>query len=180
MPTVTKFVVTDETGQRIATALESMANKNNALAYCETAASTAAKTASMPSYTLVTGTQFRLYINTTNSASSPTLSVNGTTAKSIKVNGSTASTSNLTAGWWNVVYDGTYYQLRNTGSHAEELRTAAGLGTAATKSSTTSITSGGSGLPTSGTVYNYTRPVVITSNGTTAPSDTRALWVYPS
>lgn len=149
-------------------------------AYCNTAASTAAKTATMPSFSLVTGTTFRLYIKNTNSASSPTLSVNSTTAKSIKVNGSAASTSNLTAGWWDVLYDGSYYQLKNTGSMASEERTALGLGTAATKSSTTSITSSGSGLPTSATVYSYTNPVKITADDTTPPSDTRSLWVYPS
>lgn len=54
------------------------------------------------------------------------------------------------------------------------------LGTAAAKDSTTSITSGGTGLPTSGTVYSYTAPVVITSSSASAPSDTRALWVYPA
>jgi len=67
-----------------------------------------------------------------------------------------------------------------TSTEQSNARSNLGLGTAATKSSTTSISSGGSGLPTSGTVYNYTRPVIVTSDDTTPPSDTRALWVYPA
>lgn len=63
---------------------------------------------------------------------------------------------------------------------ASTARTNLGLGTAATASSTTSISSGGAGLPTSGTVYSYTHPVVITSSSSSAPSNTRALWVYPA
>lgn len=53
------------------------------------------------------------------------------------------------------------------------------LGTAASADKTTSITNGGTGLPTSGTVYSYTFPVAITADGTTPPADTRSLWVYP-
>ena len=82
-----------------------------AIAYCETAAATAAKTASCDSYKLVAGQAIKLYIKTANTASSPTLNINSTGAKSIFVNGVAASTSNITVGWWVAIYDGTYYQL---------------------------------------------------------------------
>ena len=35
-------------------------------------------------------------------------------------------------------------------------------------------------IPLNSAVYNYTRPVVVTADDTTPPSDTRAVWVYPS
>ena len=81
------------------------------VAFSYTEAGTGAKTAVMPSYKLVPGARFRLYIVNTNSFLSPTLSVNGTTEKSIKVNGVAVSASNLTAGWYEVMYDGTSYNL---------------------------------------------------------------------
>ena len=84
------------------------------VAFSYTAAATVAKTAVMPSYKLITGARFRLYIVNTNTANNPTLSVNGTTAKPIAVNGTkitTSSVGNLAVGWYEVIYDGTNYYL---------------------------------------------------------------------
>lgn len=85
-------------------------------AYCYTAASTAAKVATMPSYNLVAGSSFRLYLDIANTVANATLNVNGAGAKPIQVNGLAVTASNLTAGWYDVLYDGTNYQLRNTGT----------------------------------------------------------------
>ena len=64
-------------------------------------------------------------------------------------------------------------------SDAPNARSNLGLGSAAEKNSTTSITNGGSDLPTAGAVYNYTKQVYISS---TAPSSNQSnyLWVKPS
>ena len=81
------------------------------IARCTEAAGTAAKTATCYGYKLVAGQTIKLYITNTNTASNPTLNIASTGAKSIYVNGVAANTSNLTSGWWVVVYDGTAYQL---------------------------------------------------------------------
>ena len=62
---------------------------------------------------------------------------------------------------------------------AANARTNLGLGSAATLSSTSSVTSGGTSLPTAGAVYSYTKQVYISSS---APSSNQSnyLWVKPS
>lgn len=54
------------------------------------------------------------------------------------------------------------------------------LGTSAAMNAATSVTDTDATVATPGAVYDYTRPVIITADGTTAPADTRALWVFPS
>lgn len=87
-------------------------------AYCDTAASTAAKTAICTDYTLTANTYTHVLIKNANSASSAlTLSINGKTAKPIYINGTTSSSSNKTlpAGTYVVYYDGTNYYFRTDG-----------------------------------------------------------------
>lgn len=84
------------------------------IAYCTTAASTAAKTATMPGFALSSGQRIFLRTTATNSAtSSVTLSVNSTTAKPVKIgDSSTAPTaSNFPAGDYLANYDGTNWVL---------------------------------------------------------------------
>ena len=88
---------------------------------CATAAGTVAKTTTLVSgkFTsddLVAGAQVLVHFTNSNTATNPTLSMNGTTAKSIKRYGTTApSTSAASA--WNAgqivlfVYDGTYWMM---------------------------------------------------------------------
>ena len=80
-------------------------------AYCETAAGTQAKTAVCDGFILTKGSPFRLYIKNTSTVTSPTLNINSTGAKSFFVDGVAPTTSNVTAGWYNCIYDGVYYQL---------------------------------------------------------------------
>ena len=82
------------------------------VAYCSTTAATAAKTATMPGFELVTGQRILLQTTNTNSATSNvTLSVNGTTAKPIKIGTANPTASNFLAGWWIANYDGTNWVL---------------------------------------------------------------------
>lgn len=81
---------------------------------CETAAGTAAKTVTVsPTFSLETGAAVLVKFSAKNSASSPTLNVNGTGAKAIVCYGTTAaSTSDATTGWRAgavllLIYDGT-------------------------------------------------------------------------
>ena len=81
-------------------------------ATCTTAADVAEKTVTIDGFELVKWASFTMYLQTANTVASATLNVNGTGAKSITINGTTAvSTSNLTAGYWHCVYDGTYWRL---------------------------------------------------------------------
>jgi hypothetical protein len=67
---------------------------------CSTAANTAAKTVTVPVFTLETGATVIVKFTYANSASSPTLNVNSTGAKAIKIYGTTAaSTGTTTTGW---------------------------------------------------------------------------------
>ena len=82
------------------------------VAYCSTAAATAAKKATMPGFELVTGQRIFLQTTNTNSATSNvTLSVNGTEPKPIKIGTATPTTSNFPASWWIANYDGTNWVL---------------------------------------------------------------------
>ena len=80
---------------------------------CSTAAGTAAKTVQVENFSLEEGAVVIVKFTNTNSASSPTLNVNGTGAKAIMRYGTTAaSTSSSTSGWSAgavqlLVYDGT-------------------------------------------------------------------------
>lgn len=87
-------------------------------AYCDTAAGTAAKTASCTNYTATPDTYLHVLIRYANtSAGALTLNVNGQGAKPIYINGAVSSSSNYTlpAGTYIAYYDGTNYWLRTDG-----------------------------------------------------------------
>lgn len=82
---------------------------------CSTTASTAAKVVTCSGYTLQAGSIIGILFTTANTAATPTLNVNSTTAKSIYVGTATPnSTTNVLK--WSVntmiyfMYDGTYYR----------------------------------------------------------------------
>ena len=82
--------------------------------YVETAASTTAKTATIPmSYSLRQGNTFILCLKTSNTKSNATLSINNTTAKSVRIDGVATTSSNWKAGMYLCYYDGTYYQMKS-------------------------------------------------------------------
>lgn len=83
---------------------------------CETAKATAAKTVTVTgNFTLETGVTIAVKFTNTNTASSPTLNVNGTGAKAIKRYGTTAAGTAAYSSWQAgqvviFVYDGTQWQ----------------------------------------------------------------------
>lgn len=79
---------------------------------CETAAGTAAKVVSLTGFTLATGARVMVKFTVTNTASSPTLNVNGTGAKSIMYRGAAVNAGYLAANRvYEFVYDGTNYEF---------------------------------------------------------------------
>ena len=81
---------------------------------CGTAANQAAKTVACTGYSLDTGSRIIVKFTNGNTAASPTLSVNSTTAKAIQYRGSalTSTNGNFAAGsTFEFIYDGTAYQL---------------------------------------------------------------------
>lgn len=88
-------------------------------AYCNTAAGTAAKTASMTGYVL-TANRYTVitFTNANTSASAITLNINGKGAKPLYINGAASSASNYSfaAGSYIVWYNGTNYYLDTSGN----------------------------------------------------------------
>ena len=87
-------------------------------AYCDTAAATAAKTASCTNYNLLSKSYLHIVVvNANTSQTALTLNVNGKGAKPIYINGSASSASNYTlpAGTYLVYYNGTNYYFRTDG-----------------------------------------------------------------
>ena len=86
---------------------------------CSTAAATAAKTVTLDdsmSFTLAKGASVFVKFTNANSVASPTLAVNGTTAKAIMRYGTTAPSTTAKTSWQagsvvHLVYDGTYWQM---------------------------------------------------------------------
>ena len=86
---------------------------------CSTAASTAAKTVTLDdsmTFTLAKGASVFVKFTNANSVASPTLAVNGTTAKAIMRYGTTAPSTTAKTSWQagsvvHLVYDGTYWQM---------------------------------------------------------------------
>lgn len=86
---------------------------------CATAAATAAKTVTLDdsmSFTLAKGASVFVKFTNANSVASPTLAVNGTTAKAIMRYGTTAPSTTSKTSWEagsvvHLVYDGTYWQM---------------------------------------------------------------------
>ena len=100
---------------------------------CSTAAATQAKIVSCTGFSLTTGSEITVKFTVTNTASNPTLNVNGTGNKAIKYRG-----SNITAGYlaanrtYTFRYDGTNYDLvgdintdTNTDTNVSQLNTTA-------------------------------------------------------
>lgn len=84
-------------------------------AQCNTAAATAAKTATCDYWVATAKSYIHVNFRYANTAASPTLNINSTGAKPIYVNGAAATTSNLLAGSYLAYYDGTNFQLRTDG-----------------------------------------------------------------
>jgi alpha-L-fucosidase len=80
------------------------------VAFCNTAAGTAAKTATMPGFALSNGQRIILHLATASTVASATLNVNSTGEKSVLIDGAATTASNFTAGYWLCNYDGTYWQ----------------------------------------------------------------------
>ena len=130
---------------------------------CSTAAATAAKTVTLDdsmTFTLAKGASVFVKFTNSNTVASPTLAVNGTTAKAIMRYGSTAPSSSAASSWQagsvvHLVYDGTYWQmvgwLNDTYSNAS---LGQGYGTCSTAEATAAkaVTLSGYSLVTGGIV----------------------------
>ena len=87
---------------------------------CSTAAATAAKTVTVDSdsFVLKAGAGVRVKFTNSNTASSPTLNVNGTGAKAIRRYGTTAASTTAGSSWnagsvVDLTYDGSYWYINN-------------------------------------------------------------------
>lgn len=79
---------------------------------CSTAAGTAAKVVSIPGFALATGAEVTVRFTVTNTASSPTLNINGTGAKPIQYRNAAIAAGYLAANrTYRFVYDGSSYEL---------------------------------------------------------------------
>lgn len=99
--------------QKLATHQEDNA-AHTAFTTCATAASTTAKTAALAGFSLATGSRVTVKFTYANTASAPTLNINGTGAKAIYLNGTQVGNG----GWeanavLELVYDGTRYNVIN-------------------------------------------------------------------
>lgn len=132
---------------------------------CSTAAATAAKTVTLDdsmTFTLAKGASVFVKFTNANSVASPTLAVNGTTAKAIMRYGSTAPSTTAKTSWQagsvvHLVYDGTYWQMvgwLNDDSTYTNASLGQGYGTCATAEATAAkaVTLSGYSLVTGGIV----------------------------
>lgn len=79
---------------------------------CSTAAATAAKTAALSGFKLVTGAWAAIKFTVANTAANPTLNINGTGAKAIRYRNAAVNAGALAANHiYLMVYDGTYWQI---------------------------------------------------------------------
>lgn len=98
---------------KIQPADEAYAIASSAYGYCQTAAATAAKVVDMTGFSLVEGITVHIKFQYANSASKPTLNVNGTGAIPIMQFGTTVAGNSATTSGWNAgamvmfTYDGT-------------------------------------------------------------------------
>lgn len=96
-------------------------------AVCSTAAATAAKTASITNFKLVTGARVAIKFSNTNTASNPTLNISSTGAKTIKHKGFNIPRNYLFANnVYEFVYDGSYWQLMGDNECGTDIYNAAG------------------------------------------------------
>ena len=124
-------------------------------AYCNTAAATAAKTATCSGYALLDKSYIQvILVNANSSQTALTLNVNGKGSKPIYINGSSSSTTNYTlpAGSYFVYYDGTNYYFRTDGKITGDI-------TGSSIKSTILLTN-----PNSGTWYYPTWVTGLTNN----------------
>ena len=89
-------------------------------AYCGTASTTVAKTASCTNYVIANKSWIQVILANNNTAANPTLNINSKGAKAIKVNGASPDTNSaspnfLPAGSYFVYYDGSNYHFRTDG-----------------------------------------------------------------
>ena len=132
---------------------------------CSTAAATAAKTVTLDdsmSFTLAKGASVFVKFTNANSVASPTLAVNGTTAKAIMRYGTTAPSTSAKTSWQagsvvHLVYDGTYWQMvgwLNDDTTYSNATLGQGYGTCATAEATAAkvVTLSGYSLVTGGIV----------------------------
>ena len=83
----------------------------NAYAVCSNSASTVAKTVTIDGFTLTEGAQITILFGNGNTASNPTLSVNGGTAIPLMMNGANLNTTAIKANdVLTFVYDGSYFR----------------------------------------------------------------------
>ena len=83
----------------------------NAFAVCSNSASTVAKTVTIDGFTLTEGAQITILFGNGNTASNPTLSVNGGTAVPLMMNGANLNTTAIKANdVLTFVYDGSYFR----------------------------------------------------------------------
>lgn len=83
----------------------------NAYAVCSNSASTVAKTVTIDGFTLTEGAQITILFGNGNTASNPTLSVNGGTAVPLMMNGANLNTTAIKANdVLTFVYDGSYFR----------------------------------------------------------------------
>lgn len=84
--------------------------KADTYAICSNSASTVAKTVTLDGFTLTEGAQVTILFGNGNTASNPTLSVNGLTAKPLKLCGANVNTTTIKANdILTFVYDGTSF-----------------------------------------------------------------------
>lgn len=133
-------------------------------AYCNTAATTAAKQAQCSSYVISDKHYLHVTIANTNTAASAlTFNVNWQGAKPIYINGAASSVTNhnLPRGTYLVYYDGTNYQFRTDGIIPGAISTATALSSSA-------------GSATVPVYFSNGKPVAITSYSGNASTATKA------
>ena len=85
--------------------------KADSYAICSNSASTVAKTVTLDGFTLTEGAQITILFGNGNTASNPTLSVNGGTAVPLMMNGANLNTTAIKANdVLTFVYDGSYFR----------------------------------------------------------------------
>ena len=83
---------------------------------CDTAQESSTKVATLSGFTLTEGASARIKFTNGNSTTTPTLNINGTGAIPLKYNGSNLDGDSITTnGIYDVIYDGTSYQIVNGG-----------------------------------------------------------------
>ena len=135
---------------------------------CGTTASTAAKTADLANFSLDEGTTVHVKFTNANTATTPTLNINGTGAKGIKAYGTTAPSVNWKAGAVvEFVYDGTNYVMTNVGAIPDGTCTVSGGGLSKGTASGGGLSGGalsGGGLSAGAGAATITTAPVVTPN----------------